>query len=301
MREFLSEYPLYKEKIIVEDYGLGNEHYYYPGEFSGETFDYFCDEENSITTFELELDDTNEYSRVTFTKIPEELFIDDKLNFTFWAIAHCKSCKKQKIHFLLNVSSDKPITDILDNYRNITLSSRAKNVHPNTNLLIKKVGCYPQIKTIVNPQVSKYFCREASQFYYKGIKSLNENYGVGSFAYFRRIIEKELIKIIEDIKNLPDSETNAIQSLLDEHYKNPTISSIYDNIFQYLPNSLKILGDNPIKLLYNQTSEGLHSLTEEECLSKSQNILTLLEFVITKIYEEKSVIKDMKNIIKNLK
>ena len=301
MREFLSEYPLYREKLIVEDFGLGNEHYYHPGEFVGETFDYFCEIENSIQTFELDLDGFNGYARHTFTKIPEELFIDDKLNFTFWAIGDCKSCKKHKVHFLLNVTSDKPISDVLENYRNITLSAKAENVFPQTNISIKKVGCYPQIKTNVNSQVSKYFCRESSQFYYKGIKSLNENFGVGSLAYFRRIIERELIKIIEDIKTLPDSESENIQKLLDEHYKNPSVSTIYDNIFNFLPNSLKILGDNPIKLLYNQTSEGLHSLSEDECLQKSQNILTLLNFVILKMYEEKSVIKDMKTIIKNLK
>lgn len=62
-----------------------------------------------------------------------------------------------------------------------------------------------------------------------------------------------------------------------------------------------MLGDNPIKLLYNQTSNGLHSLTEEECLEKAQKILTLLEFVIKKINEEKSEIKELKDTIKGLK
>jgi len=301
MRNFLSNFPLYKESVIVEDFGIGNEHYYHPGEFVGETFEYFCEEENSITTFELELENSNEYAKSSFTRIPEELFIDDKLNFTFFAIGKCKSCMRYQVYFLLNVFSDKPISDILNNYRNITLSTRAENVQTNTNIIIKKVGCQPQANPIINKKISKYFCRESSQFYYKGVKALNDNYGVGSFAYFRRIIEKELIKIIEDIKSLPDSDKEQIQILLDEHYKNPAISTIYDNIFQYLPNSLKILGDNPIKLLYNQTSQGLHNLTEEECLNKSQNILTLLEFVITRIYEEKSIIKDIKDIIKNLK
>ncbi|MBT3547224.1 MAG: hypothetical protein HN487_06000, partial [Flavobacterium sp.] len=78
-------------------------------------------------------------------------------------------------------------------------------------------------------------------------------------------------------------------------------STIYDNIFQHLPNSLKVLGDNPIKLLYNQTSEGLHSLKESESLEKASKILVLLEFVIKKINEERSEIKDLKDIVKGLK
>jgi hypothetical protein len=53
--------------------------------------------------------------------------------------------------------------------------------------------------------------------------------------------------------------------------------------------------------LYNQTSEGLHSLKESESLEKASKILVLLEFVIKKINEERSEIKDLKDIVKGLK
>ena len=133
------------------------------------------------------------------------------------------------------------------------------------------------------------------------VNALNQNFGIGSFAYFRRIIEKELINIITDIKSLPDSHSVEIERLLVKHNENPKVSTIYDNIFEHLPNSLKALGDNPIKLLYNQTSEGLHSLTEEECLEKANSIFQLLNFVIKKINEERSEIKNLREIIKGLK
>ena len=92
-----------------------------------------------------------------------------------------------------------------------------------------------------------------------------------------------------------------IQSLLDEHKNKPTITTIYENIFEHLPSSLKSLGDNPIKLLYNQTSEGLHNLTDSQALEKAEIIKDLLEFVIIKIKEEKSNIRDLKDKIRLLK
>lgn len=61
------------------------------------------------------------------------------------------------------------------------------------------------------------------------------------------------------------------------------------------------MGDNPLQLLYNQTSEGLHSLTEEECLNRANSIATLLDFTIKKINEEKSEILEVKNAVKHLK
>ena len=50
--------------------------------------------------------------------------------------------------------------------------------------------------------------------------------------------------------------------MFEKHDSDSRISTIYENIFPHLPNSLKELGNNPIKLLYNQTSAGLHTLSE---------------------------------------
>lgn len=201
----------------------------------------------------------------------------------------------------MNVFSNNPISNIRDNINNISFSKQNSYNIENTDIFIQKVGAFPQIKIVPDKIVTKYFKRDTNIFYYKGLNALNQNFGIGAFAYFRRIIEKELINIINDIKSLPDSHSAEIENLLIKHNENPKISTIYDNIFEHLPNSLKVLGDNPIKLLYNQTSEGLHSLTEEECLEKANSILQLLNFVIKKINEERSEIKILRETIKGLK
>jgi hypothetical protein len=303
MKEFLSKYGLYQVFTLLENYEIGNQDYTNPLDFKGQTFEYKCEKEDAIKTFEIDLNvQTDEYfGHQGGNRIPDDLFIDEKLNFTFKAIGNCKSCKEYHIEFLLNVYSNNPISNIIDNVRNINLDKRNTHKFPNTSISIQKVGALPQIKIIPDKVISKYFDRETNRWYFKAINSLNENYGIGSFAYFRRIIEKELINIIEDIKTLPDSHKTEIQTLLDKHNESPKVSTIYENIFEHLPNSLKSLGDNPIKLLYNQTSEGLHSLTEDQCLEKTKKILELLNFVIKKINEERSEIKDLREIIKGLK
>ena len=301
MEDFLSNYGLYQQYILTEEYTIGNQDYTGPCDFIGQTFDYQCERENKKTTFELDIDNSEYLGYLDGDKIPDENFIDEKLNFTFKAIGKCKSCNNNYIYFLLNVFSDKPIANIKDNINNIAFHKNNNVYHPGTNIIIQKVGSNPEIKIVPDKIVSKYFNREINNLYFKGLKSLNQNYGIGSFAYFRRIIETELINIINDIKSLPDSHSSEIEKLLIKHNENPKISTIYDNIFEYLPNSLKALGDNPIKLLYNQTSEGLHSFSETECLEKAKIIVALLEFVIKKINEERSELKNIKNLIKGLK
>ncbi len=310
MKEFLETYELYKEFLLLENYTLNNEEYTYISEFMGENFDYFCPIENSIRPFELDFSDRIKktitsiefgLSEYESNRIPDEQFIDEKLNYTFSMFGRCKSCNEYKIHFMFNVYSNNPISNFRDNYRNVRLDERHYHDFPNTNIYIKKIGCSVESKVEIDKAVSKHFDRESNNWLYKAKKLLKQNIGIGSFAYFRRIIEKELIKIVEEIKQLPESDTGEIQALLDEYTKYPKTYTVYENIFKYLPNSLKELGDNPIELLYKQTSEGLHSLSEEECLKRAKSIETILEFTLRKINEEKSDIKSVKDAIKNLK
>jgi hypothetical protein len=301
MKDFLSTASLYQKEKIIENFSPENEGFTSPYDFIGETFDYKCEFEDSIKTFELELDkaDENYYGMLGGDNIDNSLFIDQNLNYTFKVIGKCKSCNKYKIYFLLNVFSEN------SNLNNKKSFSRFKKRNAikilNSDIYIQKVGSNPKIELKPNKEITKYFKRDINSFYYKGLNSLDQNYGVGAFAYFRRIIERELLNIISDIKTLPDSHTIEIENLLFKHNENPAISTIYDNIFEYLPHSLKSLGINPIKLLYNQTSEGLHSLNDEDCLKRAYIILELLEFVIKKINEEKSEIKNLRNILKDLK
>jgi len=289
INNFLSNAGLYDVHLILENFSGMNSDYSSPYDLIGSTFEYYCEKEDSKKTFELELEpETKEfYAGLSGGTILEKDIIDNKINYTIKTIGKCKSCKEYHIYFLLNVFTNHTIISSRF-YRSEINRNQLSIEYENTNIYIQKVGVLPQIKILPNKIIKKYFKRETNKWYFKGINALNENYGIGSFAYFRRIIESELINIINDIKTLPDSQNSEIQKLLDKHEKNSKVSTIYDNIFEHLPNSLKSLGDNPIKLLYNQTSEGLHSLNEEECLQKAKNILMLLNFVIIKINEEKS-------------
>lgn len=302
MKDFLSNYGLYKEFVIHENIKVSNKKYTLPHDFVGETFDYKCEVEDEIKTFELELDKATDEYYDSFMKLEEELFIDKKLDYTFKVLGKCRSCKEYHIEFLLHVYSDNEVSRRLISGRPIVNSSgmTKPKEYPDAKVFLEKVGSNPPIKVQPNKLVSKYFDRETNRWYFKGLNCINENYGIGAYAYFRRIIEKELIHIIESIKELPSSHKSEIEKLLKAHKENPTITTIYENIFEHLPHSLKVLGNNPIKLLYKETSDGLHSLKDDECLKKSEAVQKILEFTIQKINEEKSNIKDLRDLIKSI-
>ena len=302
---FLTEYPLYKEFLAVEKYEPSYGGYTDPIELQGQTFDYFCELENDIKTFELTIPEITEgfWSEKPGHVIPKELLNDlQKLYYVEHFYGICKSCKKNRIEFLLKVWSDDKIPNgkipslsrVIGNTKN-----GIEEIKP--NIYIQKLGIYPEIKPLINKSISKYFDRETNNWYFKAIKSLNENFGIGAFAYFRRIVEKELIKIINDLSLIESEDSIKIKELLNKYNKTEKIYLIYENIFEFLPHSLKGLNDNPFQILYQQTSKGLHNLSEQECLKRANNINQLLEFVIKKMNEEKSEILKIRQVIKELK
>lgn len=306
MEDFFQDFGLYTPYLLVEDYSLGNEHYTSPLEFDGETFDFYCENERRFKTFELQFTykqlNTIQKEQYAPNHISDWCLIDKKLNYTFLCTCRCLSCNNYSILLSLNVFSTNVIATHINNVNNASFSDDSILVTPpGTNVYVQKVGMIPEKKIKVDKDISKHFDRESSMWYYKALESINKNYGIGAFAYFRRIIEKELLTIVKEIKDLPASDSLNIGKLLLQYEEKTAIHSIYENIWEYLPTSLKDLGDNPIQLLYNQTSEGLHSLDEAECLKRANSIAILLEFTLRKINEEKSEILDVRKAIKQLK
>lgn len=285
IKDFLRDYPLYQEFKLATQTDADEIPYQNPYDFHEQGFDHWCENEGTMKTFELYLSETQRsiYGAVPVDHVFPEHLKGDKLNYCVPVSAMCISCKSHEVDFLFHVWSKEHIGS------------------ENLEVYIEKAGIFPEHKFKHDKSIAKYLDRESDNWFYKGSVLLEKGMGIGAFAYFRRIVEKELIGIIEDIKTLPDSKSVEIEALLKEHNKNPSVSTIYSNIFEYLPSSLKSLGENPLKLLYNLTSEGLHSLSEEECIDKARGIQRLLGFVIRKMSEEHSEIKDLRSIIKSLK
>lgn len=306
INDFLKNYPIYKEFLYIEDYVRSEDGLIDPFDFNGTSFDYFCEEEKSVKTFELAIPvSTSEY----YAKFPGDNILGvcydeaNRLNYTQHFYGICKSCQKKQLDLVLSIYSDKEFPKD----RNIVLRMENEEyIHvdiaekKHIKVYLKKVGIFPEPKVEIDKRIQKYFDRETNNWYYKGIKLYSQNFGIGAFAYFRRIIEKELFKIFEDVSTLP-STNSKLNKLIKEYNTTSQISALYKNSLTLLPKSLQILGDNPFEILYRLTSQGLHNLKEEECLENANKIHKILDFVVIKINEEKSDLLEIRNIIKDLR
>lgn len=272
--EFITSAPLYS-KLEVRDGPFGMADYH------GLTFDFYCPNCIDGKTFELEVYPNrvswnDDYCKDTKGKI---------LNTTHYK-GTCKHCNQYKIDIVLNTFTEEEI-----------VIAHGKN---RTKVYIRKIGQYPPFEITPEGYLLKYLNKEDKENYKKGLLLLSQSYGIGAYAYFRRIVENEILRIIEDISKLDFADGEKVKDLLTKYNENHQMTNLIEGIYKFLPDSLKSLGHNPIKVLHDQLSQGIHSLSEDNCLDKAKMIDVLLKFVIKRINEEQSTVLDAKKALNML-
>jgi ribosomal protein L44E len=153
-----------------------------------------------------------------------------------------------------------------------------------------KLGEFPPFVPPTPPKVIS-LIREERDYYVKGRRAENQGMGIAAFAYYRRVVENEKDKILKEIlkasRKVGASET--IIAELEIALQETQFSTAIGVIRPAVPQALLIGGHNPLTLLHNALSEGLHAQTDDECLQLAKSI----RIVLTELVERMdSVLKD---------
>lgn len=289
--EFLSSKPLYTKIKAVEGLVKYTSGFISHHDFSDKPFKSICPKENDIQTFKTSFGDEFRFiSLSTMIRGDENQLpytFDEKtgmLDLTIHLHGICQSCG-HKIDFLIKATSNKKWDD-----RNLGI-----------DIYLQKIGQFPAYDISVPNFIKKYLTKEDNENYKKALTNLSVSYGIGAYAYFRRITENEIKRIIIDISKLDFNGADLVKEALNNYQRDSQMSKLIDVVNKYLPKSLQELGDNPIRLLYEQLSGGIHEFSDEECINRSQSIDTLLRYVIRKVNEEKYQLEDVRNAMKTLR
>lgn len=116
------------------------------------------------------------------------------------------------------------------------------------------------------------------ELFLKGWRAENHGLGIGAFGYYRRVVENQKGRLIEEIAKvaqLMGADTDTLTRF--EKAKNETrFTSSVDDIKEVMPQSLLVQGQNPLSLLHNALSKGLHARTDHECLELATSIRVVL-------------------------
>lgn len=177
------------------------------------------------------------------------------------AVYLCAACKEYERFFLLQFGED--------------------------NSYVMKVGQYPPWEIVPDKNLSA-LLGDHQDYYKKGLVCESQGYGIGAYAYYRRIIEEIIGSLLDSITYLiPESEKQKYLEALNQTKKTIIAQKKIELVKDLLPEILRPDGMNPLNLLHSTLSEGLHAKTDEECLEIAGSIRDILVFLVNQILQTK--------------
>ncbi len=140
-----------------------------------------------------------------------------------------------------------------------------------------KLGELPPYGQPVPPRLIKLIGPDRNIFL-KGRNCENQGLGIGAFTYYRRVVENQKNRILEEIVKvsekigLPQDKIDTLREAIKETQFSKALGMAKD----VMPESLLIDGHSPILLLHRALSRGVHELSDEECLKLANTVRLVL-------------------------
>lgn len=142
---------------------------------------------------------------------------------------------------------------------------------------IMKLGESPEFGPPTPSRVIKLIGPDRELFL-KGRRSENQGLGIGAFGYYRRVVENQKDRILDEVIKVSEKLAASEELILELKSAKREIqfTKAIDSIRHGIPQALLIDGHNPLTLLHSALSEGLHEQPDEECLALATSIRVVL-------------------------
>jgi len=132
-----------------------------------------------------------------------------------------------------------------------------------------KVGQYPELSERIAPELARRLAGADLDLYQKALRSRNFNYGIGAVAYLGRVVENRMNDLLGLIAEAARNSEFASGELvrLEDVRSSKSFDEKVDYAAGILPPQLRAGGHNPIERLHAIASEGLHAMSDEECIA----------------------------------
>ena len=149
-----------------------------------------------------------------------------------------------------------------------------------------KAGQYPELEERIPELLVKSLDQRDLKMYKNAIRMRNFNLGLAAVAYMRRIVENKMADMLDILHEVAISH-NAPEELLKRHVEMKTEKRFATKIEyagELLPPNLRPAGKpNPIAILHELTSDGIHAKSDEECVEVFDRCRAIFEYVFSKL------------------
>lgn len=159
-------------------------------------------------------------------------------------------------------------------------------VEDNVSPKVVKMGQFPAPSVDVPKKLERNLGVDGTALYKKALVNRSQGYGLGAVTYIRRVVEDKTNELIEAAAQLAESY-GVDPKIVGNVRKAATERTTYDQKLNIaatvLPEVLKVEGVNPLAELYGLVSQGVHELTEEECIAVADETEAVFEYLFTNL------------------
>ena len=282
LSNFLAEAPLYSKVEFFNDRSRELNFNIFTF-FSEKPIKTFCPVDKDFQTFKIPKQYGKDLTMANKAYDDGNFQKDGTYSCSFQLTARCQFCNNQ-INYLLNIFTTEPRS--------------SDHIWP--IVYLRKAGQLPALNRRPDKEIYNYLTEADKDFYGKALASLSHGYGIGAYAYLRRIVENEIRRLVVDISELDYENAAKVKEAFKNFEANHQMNTLIDTIYPLLPSSLREMGQNPLKALYQQTSEGIHEMTEDQCIEKAQYIDKLMQFVIRRVSSLKNEYQQVREALRQL-
>jgi len=161
---------------------------------------------------------------------------------------------------------------------------------------VSKFGEIPPFGAHTPRRVFDLIGEEYRELFLQGRRAENRGLGIGAYAYYRRIVEHQKGKFIDEIRKVAEKLGASAETIktFQEARNEKQFKNAIENIKLAIPPSLFTDGRNPLLLLHDALSDGIHEYTDAQCLEFATTIrliLTDLSEKISMALKEKAELK----------
>lgn len=274
-KKFLEEYPLYKKFITTDFYNWTS-----LADLPKPAIHMYCWICDSGQTFNM----VNEYYEVDYRQDV------NSIGKTLRARYICSACQNSTRLFFIRFSTEE-----------ISAKNEDGTDIEETAITLTKVGQDPSWNIEMDNELEKLLDGHA-EYYKKGLICESQGYGIGAFAYFRRIVEEIIDQLLGFVEELLEGENKEKYRLALDQVKRTTVAQEKIKLVKdLLPSSLRPEGMNPLSVIHSALSEGLHAENDAECLEYADEIRNSVVFLVNKLIrtkvENKSFTEGMKKLL----
>ncbi|HEY4903211.1 MAG TPA: hypothetical protein VIH89_07050 [Candidatus Sulfotelmatobacter sp.] len=168
---------------------------------------------------------------------------------------------------------------------------------------VQKIGQFPPLSIDIPRSLEKNLGPEATNLYKRALIDRNEGHGLGAVTYIRRVVEDKTDELIEVVAQLAETQSidpGIVAKIRAVKNERATYEEKLKIAATVLPDSLVVDGANPLGVLYALVSQGVHNLSEKQCIDIADETKSVFEFTFTHLRAETKVRHDFVDKVKKL-